>query len=306
MENCNSTQAESSLTVNELKEAFFSLKINKSPSYDDISFNVVRNCFGPLLKPLMAIFNLPLQKGCFPEDVNIARVTPIYKADDVNEEGNYRPISVLPSSSKTLERIMYHRLSKYLTTNEILYKKQFGFQKVHSTEHAKIQLIDQINNSFEITHFTLGAFIDLSKAFDTDDHSILIKKLKLYGVKGNNLRWFESYLSNGKQYISYNSRKCTTFENITYGVPQGSILGPLLFLIYVNDPPNATSILDLIMFADDTNLFYSHHDIKTLFSTVNEELEKLGGWFTTNRLSLNITKTKYTFSIKTQLKTTYL
>ena len=145
IEKCNSTQAESTLTVNELKEAFFSLKINKSPGYDDISFNVVRNCFGPLLKPLMAIFKLSLQKGCFPEELKIARVTPIYKADDVNEIGNYRPISVLPCFSKILERIMYNRLFKYLTTNEILYKKQFGFQKGHSTEHAIILLINQIN-----------------------------------------------------------------------------------------------------------------------------------------------------------------
>ena len=197
---------------------------------------------------------------------------------------------------------MYNRLFKYLTTNEILHKKQFGFQKGHSTEHAIIQLIDQINNSFEKNHFTLGIFIDLSKAFDTVDHSILIKKLKLYGVKGNNLRWFESYLSNRKQYISYNGNKCTTFESITYGVPQGSILGPLLFLIYVNDLPNATNILDPIMFADDTNLFYSHHDIKTLFSTVNAELQKLADWFTANRLSLNIKKTKYTFFHKNSVK----
>ena len=112
----------------------------------------------------------------------------------------------------------------------------------------------------------------------------------------------ESYRSNRKQYISYNSKKCTTFESTTYGVPQGSILGPLLFLLYVNDLPNATNVLDPIMFADDTNLFYSHHDIKTLFSTVNEELEKLGGWFTANRLLMNIKKTKYTFFHKNSVK----
>ena len=121
MENCNSTQTESTLTVNELKEEFFSLKINKSPGYDDISFNVVINCFGALLKPLMAIFNLSLQNGCFPEELEIARVTPIYKADYVNEIGNYRPISVLPCFSKILERKMYNRLFKCLRTNEILW-----------------------------------------------------------------------------------------------------------------------------------------------------------------------------------------
>ena len=251
----------------------------------------------------MAVFKLSLQKGCFPEELKIARVTPIYNADVVNEIVIYRPISVLPCFSKILERIMYNRPFKYLTTNEILHKNNLDFkQKGHSTEHAIIQLIDQINNSFEKNHFTLGIFIELSNAFDTVDHGILIKKLKHYGVKENNLRWFESYLSNRKQYICYNGNKCTTFESITYGIPQGSIFGPSLFLIYVNDLPKATNILDTIMFADDTNLFYSHHDIKTLFSTVNAELQKIADWFKANRLSLNIKKTKYTFFHKNSVK----
>ena len=302
MKTCDSTQAESALTINELKDAFFSLKINKSPGYDEISFNVVKNCFGPLLKPLMFIFNLSLQKGSFPDELKIAKVTLVFKADDVNELGNYRPISVLPCFSKILERIMYNRLFKYLKTNEILYKKQFGFQERHSSEYATIQLIDQINNCFEKNHFTLGIFIDLKKAFDTVDHAVLIKKLKHYGIKGNNLRWFESYLENRKQYITYETTKFTALENMTCGVPQGSILGPLLFLLYINDLPNVSNILDPIMFADDTNLFYSHHNIKELFTTVNKELQKLGDWFTSNKLSLNIKKTKYTFFHKNSVK----
>ena len=138
-------------------------------------------------------------------------------------------------------------------------------------------MIDQINNCFEINNFTLGVFTDLKKAFVTVDHSILIKKLKHYGIKGNNLRWFESYLENRKWYITYETTKFTTFENMICGVPQGSILGALLFLLYINDPPNVSNILDPVMFADDTNLFYSHHNIKELFNTVNKELQKLGG-----------------------------
>ena len=131
---------------------------------------------------------------------------------------------------------MYNILFKYLTTIEILYKKQFGFQKGHSTEHAIMQLIDNINNSFEKNHFTLGVFIDLSKVFDTVDRYILFTKLKLYGIQGDNIRWFESYLSNRKQYIACN-KKSTSFKGIACGVPQVSHRDP-------------------IMFADDTNLFF--------------------------------------------------
>ena len=156
---------------------------------------------------------------------------------------------MLPCFSKILERITYNRLFKYLKINEILYKK-------NSTEHAIRQLIDQINNCFEKNHFTLGIFIDLKKPFDTVDHAILIKKIKHYGIKGNNLRWFESYLENRKQYITYETTKFTTFENMTWCVPKGSILGLLLFLLYISDLPNVSNILDPIMFADDTNLFY--------------------------------------------------
>ena len=137
-----------------------------------------------------------------------------------SESGNYRPISVLPYFSKILEKIMYNLLYKHLKENDILFKKQFGFQQKHSTEYAILQSIDQVNNSFERNQFTLGILIDLSKTFDTVDRKILISKLKNYGVRGNNLKCFESYLSNRKQFIAYNN-KYTSFKTITCGVPQG-------------------------------------------------------------------------------------
>ena len=224
----------------------------------------------------------------------IARVTPIFKSGDNALLTNYRPISVLPCFSKILERIMYNRLYKFLSENNLLYEKQFGFQANHSTDHAIIQLVDEIHNSFNKKAFTLGVFIDLSKAFDTVNHEILINKLKHYGVRNTSLNWFKSYLSSRKQFITYDHEN-TTIKNITCGVPQGSILGPLLFLLYVNDLYKASDLLNPIMFADDTNLFYSHSNIDTLFKTVNKELNYINEWFKANKLSLNISKTKYTF-----------
>ena len=197
---------------------------------------------------------------------------------------NYRPISVLPCFSKILERIMYNRLYKYLTTEKLLYSKQFGFQTGLSTEHAIVKLVDQIYKSFEKDHYTLGVFIDLSKAFDTVDRTILIRKLEMYSIKGINLAWFRSYLTNRVQYISTTHDLETDTENICCGVPQRSILGPLLFLWYVNYFHNS-STLDPIMFVDDTNLFYEYKDLKTLFCLVNQELQKINEWFETNKLS---------------------
>ena len=189
---------------------------------------------------------------------------------------------------------MYNRLYTFLCKHNILYKKQFGFQAGHSTDHAIIHLVNEILQSFNENKYTLGVFIDLSKAFDTVDHTILLAKLENYGVKHTNLKWFRSYLSSRKQVICYEGNK-TDYENIICGVPQGSILGPLLFLIYINDLHTSSKVLNSILFADDTNLFYSHQNINTLFETVNKELLHLNEWFKANKLSLNTVKTKYTF-----------
>ena len=184
---------------------------------------------------------------------------------------------------------MYNRFFKYLSENSILYEKKFGFQTSHSTKHVILLLVNQLDQSFDESKLTLGIFIDLSKAFDTVYHKILTKKLELYGINGCNLVWFESYLSNRKQFITYTDKQ-TNIETIKCGVPQGSILGPLLFLIVVNDLHKVAKFLDPIMFADDTNLFYSHKNIKTLFQIVNSELKLVNEWFLANKLSLNAKK----------------
>ena len=247
-------------------------------------------------------FDLSFENGIFPDSLKIAKVTPVYKSGDNSSLSNYRPISVLPCFSKMLERIMYRRLYSYLQENKILCSKQFGFQTGHSTDHAIIQLVEQIYENFEENKYTLGVFIDLAKAFDTVDHKILLRKMEIYGIGGTTLKWFENYLTNRKQYIQISNIKKTDLKDVVCGVPQGSILGPLLFLIYVNDLQYASNLLDPIMFADDTNLFYAEENIKTLFDIVNIELQKISQWFISNKLSLNVTKTKYSFFHKPSKK----
>ena len=181
-------QPKSPLSANELKDVLFSFDINKSSGYDDFSFNFVRICFDPLLKPLIINSICLWKKGIFPDDLKTARVTPIFKAGDTSELRKYRPISVLPCFSKILERIMYIITFKYLTGNKVLYKKQFGCREEHAAEHAIVKLIDHIKKSLEKNRFTLRVFIDFLKEFDTIEYHISIKKLNQYGVKRNNMR----------------------------------------------------------------------------------------------------------------------
>ena len=173
-----------------------------------------------------------------------------------------------------------------------------GFQNADSTEHAILQSLNQIAKAFSQEKYTLVIFIGLSKAFDTVNHNILLEKLKAYGIQSENLKWFRSYLSNRKQFISYNDFK-TEMKIVKCGVLQGSILGPSLFLIFVNDLNDSTVVLDSVLFADDTNLFYSDNNIRTLFETENQELSQINDWFLANKpkfkskLSLNVGETKY-------------
>jgi hypothetical protein len=220
----------SELQFDEFEKALMSLKRNKAVGVDDLNGNIIIDSLEPLKNVLYLVFKASLQQGIFPDKLKIAKITPIFKSGELTNVSNYRPISVLPVFSKVLERIMYHRVYDHLTINKLLYDKQFGFQTKTSTEHAILQFTRDITKSFERGEYTLGVFINLSKAFDTVNHNILLKKLENYGIKGITLAWFKSYLNNRTQCIAYDDNLSSCL-NITCGVPQGSILGPLLLFM---------------------------------------------------------------------------
>ena len=179
-----------------------------------------------------------------------------------------------------------------MITNSVLFESQFGFQKGKSTTHSLIEIVENIRNCMDNSMYGCGIFIDLKKAFDTVNHEILIKKLEHYGVRGTSREWFSSYLNNRTQYTFCNNYS-SDLKVINCGVPQGSVLGPLLFLLYINDLPNISKKLSFYLFADDTNIFYQSSDLNSLQKTINQELRKLSLWLNANRLALNISKTNF-------------
>ena len=187
---------------------------------------------------------------------------------------------------------MHNRLYQFMEDNNILYHRQFGFRKNNSTINALIEITEKIKESIDKGKFGCGIFIDLRKTFDTVNHKILLLKMEYYGIRGSALLWFQSYLSKRKQFIFVNGEN-SELKDITSGVPQGSVLGPLLFLIYINDLPNISNKLDFYLFADDTNIYYENESLEKLESTVNKELKKLYLWLSVNRLALNIEKTNF-------------
>ena len=275
----------------EILKIFNTLKKN-SAGWDGLTQSLLKPIFLNVTEPLTHVMNLSLAQGIVPLEHKIAKVTPLFKNDNKMYVNNYRPVSVLPLLSKILERLMYNRILTFINKHDILYRYQFGFRQNYSTNLALITLVDKITESLQKGECVLGVFLDFSKAFDTVIHKILLDKLYLYGIRGTALDWITNYLSDRKQYVVYNNTKSDE-KHITCGVPQGSILGPLLFLLYVNDICNVSDILFPILFADDTNIFLNGKNTDELVQCMNCELNKVVIWLAANKLSLNIKKTHF-------------
>ena len=281
------------IDANNILDIVKNIKSKTSMDNNNISTNLLKKSIVHITEPLSHIINISLSTGVFPEEMKVAKVIPIFKSGDNTVFNNYRPISLLPIFSKILEKIVAKKIENFLNDTKQFNMHQFGFRANHSTVHPIIHLLNQIaeQNDKPCKNLTMTTFLDLSKAFDTISHKILLKKLYNMGLRGVANTWFCSYLTNRKQYMIINDNK-SSLETIKCGVPQGSILGPILFIIYINDIHNST-FLKLLCFADDTTCCYSASNLTNLFHTMNTELAHLSTWIKANKLCLNTKKTKF-------------
>ena len=255
----------------------------KNKSTDLMNIHVfIYKILASLITPTVSmLFNNSVNEGIFPKCFKTAKIIPILKSVDSNSTANYRPIFMLPFLSKMLEKLMCARLGSYLKSSNILCPNQFGFRKISNTSDAIIEFLDHVYSSLEKKPSTIAVYLDFSTAFDTVNHGILMSKLQHNGISGVMLSWFKSYLNNIKQSVSVKNSS-SFMSNITLGVPQGSVLGQVLSLLYINDMHRSSDQMRFTYLADDTTVFASDSDINNVHATVNRELVGVDNWLKAN------------------------
>ena len=277
------TQAEISKIIGNLK--------NTHTDLNNISVNLFKSVGNLLSAPLAKIISNSFTLGIFPECLKCAKITPIYKKYEKYLYTNYRPISSLPFISKIFERCMANRIVSFFNKFELFSDRQFGFLKNRSTKDAIFNFTESIYDALDSKNHNISILVDLKAAFDTVNHAILLKKLERYGIRGQCLQWFQSYLKDRKFRVRI-GKAFSDEKTLNIGIPQGSILGPILFIIYNNDLPCISNRLMTTLFADDTNFSLSHNDYDSMVGILNGELTKIQDWTVANRLTINNTKTE--------------
>lgn len=278
----------------EVCSTFLGLKNSCSRDADGIQIRPVKYVINEIVHVLVHIYNLCISTGTFPDKMKVAKVTALYKKGDRLDIKNYRPISILPIFSKCLEKVILNQISSFCAKYQLITKAQYGFQKNKSVELALLEQKEYILQNFEQKLLTLGIFVDFTQAFDHIDHNILVKKLERYGIRGLPLEFIKSYLGRRRQFVFLNGLTSKSKEIIS-GVPQGSILGPLLFNLYVNDIVHICQQAKFIIYADDTSIFLSSSSYAEITNMANDVLRKLSSWSKQNRLKVNSNKTKAVF-----------
>ena len=268
------------------------LNAKKSSGPDDFPNKLLSLSAEYIYRPITQIFNASISEATYPDKWKLAKVIALYKKSSRHLPENYRPISLLDCISKIFERQIYNQMIKFIDKHKILYINQFGFRKNYSTTLALIDTVDFIKTALDDNDYVIGIFLDIKKAFDSVNHAILCKKLEDYGFRGHSLQFLTSYLTNRKQFTVVNHCKSST-SNINFGVPQGSILGPLLFLLYINDLQYAITSAQSRLFADDTSVLLRGKNLRALKAKAEDTLKEISQWFLLNRLSLSLSKSNF-------------